>query len=609
MSTIPQHALDPLLVKLAMSSRQVSSSGLPERANRTLMIIDVVESVRLVEADEEGSVARWLELIRHIKTHVLPTYGGRLVKDLGDGALFEFKDVQLAVTAAFAIHHTVSRGNVGISPVQQILLRIGIEVGDVILDRDDVFGRSVVIAQRFTTLAGPGETVVSAQVRERLTPNLDADVEDLGECHLKHFSKPMRAYRVGPPGLRPAAGLFITNDFLLPSVAVVPFTARNADPERHILGEILAEEAIRGLSRSPELQVISRLSTTAVRDRDISVQEMGVHLNANYVLSGTYQVIGGRLALNAELAEAKSGRILWIKRYDGPTAVTEGEQEMIVQIVADVSSAVMARELQRVRTQPLPTLKNYTLLMAAVALMHRLSLRDFEEARHLLQTLLDRGRRQAIPQAWLGKWHVLRVHQGWSPDPKQDARSALQCTREALNADPQCSLALTVDGFVHTHLLKRFDVARERYDLAVDTNPSESLAWLLRGTMHAFMGEGDAAIEDTQRAIALSPLDPHRYFYDSLAGTAYLAAGHYDCALDLAKRSLRSNRMHTSTLRVMTIAQQRLGLSGEARKTARELLRLEPTLTISRYLQRSPAAAFHTGKDWASALREAGVPT
>jgi tetratricopeptide (TPR) repeat protein len=246
--------------------------------------------------------------------------------------------------------------------------------------------------------------------------------------------------------------------------------------------------------------------------------------------------------------------------------------------------------------------------MGAIALMHRLSPDDFNEARHLLQTLLDRGDRLSVPQAWLGNWHVLRVQQGWSEDPRQDAYHALECTKRALDADPDCSLALAIDGFVHTNLLKKLDVAEDRYDRALSANPSNPLAWLLKGVLHAFQGEGNEAIEYTQRALKLTPLDPHRYFYDSLSASAYIAGAQYDKALELAKRSLRVNRKHTSTLRVMTVAQWRLGLHDQAHHTAQELLRLDPALTVSRWLENSPSGPYRVGQEFAATLREAGIP-
>ncbi len=277
--------------------------------------------------------------------------------------------------------------------------------------------------------------------------------------------------------------------------------------------------------------------------------------------------------------------------------------------MADIASAVMTRELHRSKMQPLPTLKAYTLLLGAIALMHRLSPQDFDEARKLLQTLLDRsGRRQPIAQAWLANWHVLRVQQGWSNDPREDAYLALECTKRALDIDPECSLALSVDGFVHTNLLKKLDIALDRYNRAIAANPNNPLAWLLKGTLHAFTGDGMRAVDNTQRALKLTPLDPHRYFYDSLAASACISARRYTDALDHAQRSLRANRKHTSTLRVLAVAQWQLGLQDEARSTAKDLLSLEPGLTVSGWLARSPSAAYSVGQEFASVLQQVGIP-
>jgi adenylate cyclase len=580
-----------------------------DRAIRAVLIADVVESVRLIEEDEEGVISRWLALVSQIQTNLLPTCKGKLVKQLGDGMLLEFDTIQDALFAAFAIQRASDSRNQDVAPDRRILLRIGIEVDEVIIDKDDVYGRGVNLASRLATLAGPGEIVISGRAREQLTPGLDGDIEDLGDCYLKHFRDPVRAYRIRPPGLYPANEPGLPPHDLLPALAIVPFAGRDIAPEHNVLGEILAEEMIRELSRSPDLSVISRLSTTAFRGRDYTVQGIGAHLNADYVLSGIYRVIGQQVTLDSELAEAKSGQIIWTKRHKGQIAgILNGKRELIDHVVAAVEAAVMSREVQRAYSQSLPTLKSYTLMIAAIALMHRLSPHDFEEARRLLETLVQRAPRQPVPQAWLAKWHVLRVQQGWSANPKEDAALALQCTRRALDTDPHCSLALAIDGFVHTNLLKQLDVALERYELALRTNPSDSLAWLLKGTLHAFKGEGIQAVTCTHRALRLSPLDPHRYFYDSLAATAHLSAHQFDRALKAAQRSLRANRTHTSTLRAMAVAQWHLGHHEAAREAARELLKLEPSFTVTGWIERSPSSAYGIGKEWAETFREIGLP-
>ena len=597
---------------LAESESRADEVGLARPivwAKRAVLLVDVVESVRLIEEDETGAISRWLSFVEHVKTRVLPEWKGRAVKSLGDGLLLDFDDVRAAAAAAFAIQQASQRGNQGLPPERQMHLRMGLEVSDVVVEADDVHGRGVNLAARLMSLANPGEIVVSAHARDELTADLDAQIEDLGDCYVRHVSQPVRAYRVGAPGPRPTIRPRPPQSDLLPTIAVVPFAARAVPADQHMLGDILAEEIIRALSRAPDLNVISRLSTMAFRGRQVSLAEIGTHLNSDYVLSGIYSSDGQKVVLDAELAEAKSGRIVWTDRLsDRVTGILAGDPELIGRVVAEISAAIMTRELERSQSQPFPTLKAYTLLLAAIALMYRGSLPDFQQAYRLLQTLIDRGVRHAVPHAWMANWHVLRLVQGWSADSRQDGAQALDCTKRALDTDPDCSLALAIDGFVHTHLLRKLDVAEERYNLALHTDPNNSLAWLLRGTLYAFMDNAPRAVDDTQRALQLSPLHPQRYFYDSLAASACITARRYERAFDLAQRSLRANRKHTSTLRVMAVAQWHLGMHDDARKTIRDLLALEPNLTVSGWLKRSAGASTETAKDFVRIFRLAGMP-
>lgn len=575
-----------------------------------MVLVDIVESVRLIEEDELGVVSRWLAFVEKVRTEVLHEGKGRLVKSLGDGILLDFEDIRVAVAAAIHIQQINDSENAEYPPERQILLRIGVEVSDVIVARDDIHGRGVNLAARLMTLAGPGEIVVSQRVRDRLTTALDADLEDLGDCFVRHLKEPVRAYRVGPPGRAQGFRSFVSSEDLRPSIAVIPFAPHLAPEGHRVIGEILAEQVIRGLSRSPELNVISRLSTTVFSGRDMSAPDVGSRLLADYVLSGVYRNGENRLTLEVEFAVAKNGQVLWTERFDDSvSAILTEEQELVGVLVARICSAVRTREVRRSRLEPLPTLRAYTLLMGAVALMHRLTRRDFEESHQLLQALLDRASRQPIPLAWLANWHNLRVQQGWSSDPGQDGRTALEYTKRALDVDPDCSQALAVSGLVHTMLFKQFDVANQCYSQAIIANPSNPLAWLQKGALHAFMSEGPQAVEHTERALKLSPLDPHRYLYDSLAATAYIAARRYDRALEFAQRSLRANRQHTSTLRSMMVAQWHLGLHDQARQTARDLVALEPSLTVSGWLERTPAADYPIGRDAAEVMRLAGVPS
>ncbi len=532
-------------------------------ARRAVLLIDIVGSVP--------------DFVDHVKKHIVPDHNGRFVKSLGDGMLLDFADVRSGISAALAIQQECTRANSVRTADRRIMLRTGMEVSDVAVGARDVPGCGADPAARLTSLAAPGEIVVSQHVHDGLTADLDADIEDLGDCCVRGVPEPVRAYRVGPPGQQPKVEMASFDEFV-PSIAVVPFASRRGATDQGVIGEILAEEVIGRLSRSADLKVVSRLSTTAFSGRAASLQEIRAHLGADYVLSGAYRAGGTRLKLDVELAETKTGRILWSESLDDDLAgIVSGEQELVGRLIAAVGAAVTARDVLRSRAQPLPTLKAYTLMMGAVSLMHRLSLPDFEESRRLLQALIDRGVRHPLPIAWLGNWHVLRVQQGWSDDPQRDTYRASECTKRALDMDPDNSLALAINGFVHVNLLKKFDVALECYERALAANPSNALAWLLKGTLHAFKSEGEQAIGHAERALSLSPLDPHRYFYESLAAIAAVAAGRYRRALELAQHSLRANRKHTATWRSLTVAQWQLGRFDDARQSAQELLKLQPS--------------------------------
>ena len=577
---------------------------------RTVVVVDVVESVRLMEQDENDTIHRWQRVVDRTVNEVLGAQGGRLVKSLGDGMMLEFSDTRSAANAAFAIQRAFAAINEGVAPERLMLGRIGLHRTRVVEGENDIFGHGVNLAARLTTIAGPGEIVISATVRDELTDYLDADVEDLGECILKHVAQPIRAYRIGPPGPHPVIEPGSAQRLQLkPAIAVIPFSVRSGDAEYHVLGEVFADDIISALSRTPDLHVISRLSTTQFRDREASPSQIGSFLKVNYVLSGSYRVSGQDVILRAELAEANTGLIVWTANFKGTISdILSGEAHLVFEIVSCITREILKRELERAQIEALPTLQSYTLLMAAIALMHRGSTDDFDRARQMLETVIERSRRLAVPHAWLAKWYVLRFNRGRSEDRTREAQLAIDCTKRALDAEPNCALALTIDGFVHTNLLKRLDIGQERYEAALEVNPNESLAWLLKGTLHAFKGEGPAAVEGTEHALKLSPLDPLRYFYESLAATAAHSAGHFERAIELAQRSLRANRMHPSTLRALAIAQSQLGRMPDARKTVQALLKVEPGLTVSRYLENNPSGVYETGKVWSEALRRAGLP-
>jgi adenylate cyclase len=591
----------------------------PRHTSSTLLVIDVVESVRLMEANEQDAVRRWQSLVALVVQDVLPQFAGRMVKSIGDGLMLEFSAPRPAVHAALRIQQLCNASQNGVAPQQRVYLRAGIHNVQYVSDAHDIYGADINLTVRLTTLAGPGEIIVSAPVRDQLTPMLDGDIEDLGDCHLKHLVSPVRAYRVGSAGAAPIIEPGSSRPLdLRPTIAVIPFAARGSEPGHALIGEAIADELIAALSKTAELHVISRLSTTVFRDRasspDGALADIRQHLRATYVLSGSCTVVGSHMSLFVELAEADGGRIVWADNLKGlVSGLFNPDDDMLSRIVSAVSSAVMKHELGRAQNHALPTLEGYTLLLGAIAMMHHNSLTDFDKARQMLEHLIERTKRHPVPHAWLASWHVLKVQQGWAENVEQEARLALDCTQRALDCEPNNSLALTVDGFVNTNLYANLDLGLSRYEAALLQNPNESLAWLLKGMLHAFKGEdeGQLAQAASSHALSLSPLDPIKYFYDSLSASASITAGNYGQAIFLARRSLKANRTHTSTYRALTIAQALNGDLDGAKATANTLLSLDPSFTVTKFLTRYPARqqAPAFARKLGNALFLAGVPS
>lgn len=604
------------------------------RQETVVLLVDLVESVRLMREHEAFTVRRWAEFVGIVTTEILPRYRGILVKSLGDGLLARFETVPDAADAAAAMHRTLAEQNVGLPENQHFDLRAGINAAMTWSDGIDIYGTGVNLAARLATLAGPGETIASASAheqlaaglaslaepgetigsataRDELTHGVDASCEDLGECILKHFDKPVRAYRVGPPS--PVSSLTRRRDYgtaMQPTLAVIPFSARNDSPALFDVGNLIADSVIWRLSKAADLKVISRLSTAVFRGRADDVGEVSAHLGATYVLSGAYVADAGKIMVTAELSEARNNQVVWTDRLNSEIGdLLKPESELAERIAQAVHLSVLDAEVEHILTQPLPTLESYSLLLGSIKLMHRSSKEEFLQTRKILDELINRHGRIAAPRAWLGNWYILQVTRGWSEDRNREAVEALSATHAALDRDPSDALALATEGFVYCHLLKDLETARKRCNEAVNANPSHALGWLYLGTVSAFMGEGKAAVEATRRAMELSPLDPQRYYFESLGATAELAAEQYENAERLARSSLLLHRMHSSTWRALTISLVAQDRMDEAREALAKLRQLEPQLTVERYLARIPNAALEIGRRWACSLAMAGLPS
>ncbi|MBK7471101.1 MAG: adenylate/guanylate cyclase domain-containing protein [Betaproteobacteria bacterium] len=344
---------------LAAMQMKFPASQAPPLAQTTrrlsaVLFADVVDSVEKIRLDPDGTVARWRTFIAEITHHELPSYQGRIVKLLGDGMLIEFNSAAGAVDCALALQARIEQSNAGIEAGKQLHLRIGVHLADVLADELDLYGDGVNLAARLMALAGARETIISASVRDQVTDGLGLSLEDLGERWLKGMDRPVRAFRVWPPGptlaqspdrRRQSGGR--------PSIAVLPFRNLSSNPAHNFLGDLLAEDMIGALSRQTDLFVISRLSTAPFRDRLYEPRNVADVLGVRYVISGTLQASDTRLRLIGELTEADSGRVIWSERFEGSLAdIFDLQDQLSHDIVERVVPFVRQRELERALQAP-----------------------------------------------------------------------------------------------------------------------------------------------------------------------------------------------------------------------------------------------------------------
>lgn len=574
-------------------------------ATGTVMFVDVVQSVAIIERDELQGIQRIRQLLAECCAEMLARHGGKLLQRMGDGLMLQFSSPREAVAFAEHAHALATR----LSPDQQPLrLRIGVHRTSLYTDDVAYYGLGVNLAARIATEALPGETVVSAEVVDALKPGLDADVDDIGECRLKHVQEPMRLYRARPQRFDPEPPVVIHDDLsATPVIAVFPLISRGDDSAAAVVGELVADGLISELSRLRTFRVVSRQSTGML---DQPGQRLASRaLRPAYTVSGRYMAHGDKLHLWVELRAEQSEEVLWADHYASRLEeILDPQARLLNAICGEITLAIGERALARANFSPLRTLPSCELLFGAIALTGRTSLTHFERPREMLEALIERHRTAVLPRVWLAHWYVIRRAQGLDPSGLDDGSQALFMADRALDLDPHNAHAMATQGFVAMHFRRDFDLARQRLDAAIAEDRSCAWAWLHRGALHAFMSEGDAAERNCAEALACTPFDPMRHFYLAISATAAFTNRRYGRAVDMALESRRHDRYHASTVRVLAMALALDGRVDEAQRVGKELLDLDPALTVERYVARAPSAGFEVCERCAEGLSLAGVP-
>lgn len=585
-------------------------SALPSR-RLAVVFADLAESVRLFDQFERAVIERWHGFSHRVQQVLAPAHQGRVVRTAGDGLLLEFAQVGDAVVASLALHAEIERFNQGQAPEALFRLRIGIHQADVVSFPNELYGAGVNIAARLASLAQPGQTLASAPARQNLADGVQARIHDLGLRFVKHVEEPLRVFRLDPLDGPDSVAMDLGPETdLRPTLAIVPFAAVPAHPEFDALGHALADDLIASMSRHPDLRVLSRASTAFVRQvASDGVAGLRESLGATFVLTGHYYVHDHRARLSLELCELEGGTVLWTGRTVGDVrALFEGEDELVPQVVAEVSKRIIGHELSRARSLPVDALSSYSLYVGASGLMNSLVRRDMECARTVLEHLVERHPRHAAPMAMLARWPVLALEQGWVTDRQQAARQARELCARALDRDPSNAAAHAALATVCTNFEGRADEGHRLNQLAIELDPSDALAWAQLSGTHAYLGDASSACAAVDESLRLSPLDPSRYLYESYAALAYIVAGDYDRAATHAASSVRKHCLHTPGLHLLVGAQWLAGQHEAARRSAKQYLAVAPDANAGTKSQRRMGHGHEWRARFEQALISAGLP-
>jgi len=415
------------------------------------------------------------------------------------------------------------------------------------------------------------------------------------------------AEAVGPAGqeaIDPA-----TQPELQPSIAVLPFRNLSVEAGHDLVADGVTEDLVEALSRVPGLFVTSRLSAAAFRKQDRPPREIGVALGVRYLLSGSVRRVGDRLRLVVELTETNTNRALWVSQFDEKFRdLIEMQNGLAAAVLYRVAPHLRSAELKRVRIKRPQDYTAYDFFLRAQDNMHSPSRAVFESAGPLFNSAIERQPQYAAALAWRAYWHVMRVGQGWSPDPTHDASQADYFARLAVDSDPVEPMAYAVQGHAAAFLHKDFDLAFSSFETALQINPNSARAWLWNANTHSYVGDGARAVEKVNRAMALSPYDPLVCAYSGGASIAYLADGQYARAIEFALRCVRENRAYTSAYKLLILGLSLAGREIEAQAPIHQLLLLEPEFTVQQYRDRFPGRDGPLVELFCDALARAGVP-
>jgi adenylate cyclase len=582
-----------------------------ERQLAAILAADVVGYSRLMESDEAGTLARLKTLRLEVIDPAIIKCKGRVIKTTGDGMLVEFHSVTEALLCAVDFQERMARRNRDMAASRALLYRIGINLGDVIVEEGDIFGDGVNVAARLESMAEPGGICISAAVRDQVGDRLGIGFEDLGEQHVKNISRPIRVFKVLPSSAAPgmseanaAAKAAPETSGRKPSIAVLPFVNMSGDAEQEFFADGLTEDIITELSRFRELLVISRNAVFVHKGKPVKAQEIARQFGVDYVVEGSVRKAADRVRVTVQLIDGETETHIWAERYDR-------KLEDIFAIQDEVTSAVAATLFGRVETarhdrarrRPTENMAAYEYVLTGKVLHHRSNREANVEALRMLDRALELDAKYAHAHAWKACVTGQAWTHGWCEDADASFRVIIEEVQTALSLDDN-------DADVHRILaaiklnFNEHDKATYHQERALSLNPNSDLIVVQQGELLTWLGRPEEGIEWVRRAMRLNPFHPER-FWSHLGRAQYAARAYADAIASFSKLTEPDHTHHA----LLAASSAQLGDRTGAAAHAREVLQKQPNFTVERYLKtlhfKQPPDVEHVREG----LLKAGLPS
>ena len=575
-----------------------------------ILAADVVGYSRLMGEDEAGTALAVRER-REAAAPIVAAHGGRIFKTMGDGMLMEFPSVVAAAEFAIAIQKTMAERNAGVAEEKRILYRIGVHLGDVLIEGDDILGDGVNIAARLEGIAEPGGVCVSGGAYEHVRGRVEAEFVDLGEHALKNIARRVHVYAAHIGASGPSGGLrslaIERTEVPRASIAVLPFANLSGDPEQEYFADGISEDIITELSKLPELFVIARNSSFTFKGKNVLVTEVGKSLGVGHVLEGSVRKSAGRVRISAQLVDASSGGHIWAERFDRDlTDIFAVQDEVTANIVAALAPNLSEAARRRAGPDRTTNLEAYDCFLRGREMSQRLARDSNAAAKAWFTRAIELDPKFASAHAFLALVLVNEFISDWSDSPAESLEEARAAARRAVELDRRNPYAQWVFAIANLGMSGNVDGAQQALRETIAFNPSFAPAYNALGVALHFAGRSGEALTWFERSYALDPNYPEMWLH--YQAQALYQLDRFPEAAEVLKRRILRNPDTDASRALLAACYGQMGLIEQAHEAWREALRVNPDYSLE---QRRKAMRYQEPRDFekfVEGLRKAGLP-